>query len=83
MLRMLMSRGGDDDDVEDDYVEEAEKDDVENDYVEERTRTDPKTGDQLCASLRNRNAQQHITRATSYGNADTEPLCVEVYKKSV
>ena len=28
----------------------------------------PKTGPTLCASLRSRNAHQHVTRAILYGN---------------
>ena len=49
-------------------VEEGEEDaDVEEEDVEEEDRSQ-ETGSTLCASLRNRNAHGHCTRAIFYGN---------------
>ena len=46
---------------EDDHVEEEEEEDVEDDDAEEDRSQD---ATQLCASLRSRNARQHVTRAS-------------------
>ena len=50
-----------DDKVEDRDVEKEEEEDVEDDDAEEDRSQD---ATQLCASLRSRNARQHVTRAT-------------------
>ena len=65
-----------DDKVEDDDVEKDDDDggDAEDEEEEEADedgwgrRPIPRPGPPLCASLRGRNALQHVTRATLYGN---------------